>query len=114
MTIDTINIDWLMFERVTMFFLLSIITFVMLFISLVLWNTIRLLHRCMPSIKPFYITLALSIVIFVVCLQIPDWELVERLFWWNTILRFYVLTVIPITTLVIGIRHKRKECNSHG
>ncbi|MFE5320043.1 GerAB/ArcD/ProY family transporter [Paenibacillus sp. NPDC056579] len=113
-TIDTLHIDWLMFERVTMFFLLSMVTFVMLFMSLVLWKTKRILHRCIPSVKPIYITLALAIVIFVVCLQIPDWKLVEQLFWWNTILRLYVITVIPIMTLVLGIRHKRKDFNGHG
>lgn len=113
-TMDTIKIDWLMFERVTMFFLLSVITFVMLFISLVLWETIRLLSRSIPSVKPVYLTLALSVIIFIVCIRIPDWKYVEQLFWWNTVLRIYVLTVIPITTLVLGIRHKRRGWNGNG
>lgn len=107
--VDAININWLMFDRVTMFFIISLIAFVMLFLSLVSWKTIRIIEQFIPSIKPVYMLISLSVIIFLFCLSVPDWKDVEKLFWWNTILRFYVLIAIPISIYLIGIHSKRKN-----
>lgn len=106
--IDTVNVTWLMFDRITVFFMISLICFVLLFLSLVLWKVTQLIRRGFPIIQPLTAKLFLALVIFIVCLQIPDWNTVEQLFWWNTYLRLYVMTVIPVATLVLGLRHDRK------
>ncbi|WP_246469676.1 GerAB/ArcD/ProY family transporter [Cohnella nanjingensis] len=106
--VDTVNISWLMFDRVTLFLLLSLVCFAMLFISLIMWKTTLLIRRGFPSIRPVTTTMLLSLAIFIVCLYIPDWKTVERLLWWNTYLRLYVMIVIPFITLFLGIRHHRK------
>lgn len=107
-TIDTVNVTWLMFDRITMFFMISLICFVLLFLSLVMWKLIQLIRWGLPFLQPLPTNLFLALAIFIVCLQIPDWKSVEQLFWWNTYLRLYVMTVIPVVTLVLGIRHHRK------
>ncbi|USK31199.1 spore germination protein (plasmid) [Bacillus sp. CMF21] len=111
MAIDGINLNWLMFDRVTMFFLMSLITFIMLFISLVLWKMVRIVHTCIPSIKPHYLVIALSGLIYIICLSIPNWNDIERLFIWNTFLRFYVMSAVPISILYLGIRSRKERQN---
>jgi Spore germination protein len=106
-SIDTINLNWLMFDRVTMFFLLSLITFIMLFISLLLWKTVRILNTCFPKIKSISVLITLSLFIFIICLMIPNWKDVERLFAWNTFLRFYVMISVPISVYYFGFRLRR-------
>ncbi|MCY9660664.1 GerAB/ArcD/ProY family transporter [Paenibacillus chondroitinus] len=106
--VETINISWFMFDRVTMFFLLTLITFSMLFISLTLWQANRIVSKCMPIIKPVYLLLAISVAIFVSCLMIPDWNSVGNLFLWNTPLRFFVLVTVPLSIYFLGLRFKRK------
>ncbi|MDU0200780.1 GerAB/ArcD/ProY family transporter [Paenibacillus sp. MAH-36] len=106
--VETINISWFMFDRVTMFFLLTLITFSMLFISITLWQANRIISKCLPIIKPFYLLLAISVVIFVSSLMIPDWNSVGNLFLWNTPLRFFVLVSIPLSIYFLGLRFKRK------
>ncbi|KQL49789.1 hypothetical protein AN963_08790 [Brevibacillus choshinensis] len=108
MAIDTVNVTWLMFDRITMFFMISLICFVLLFLSIVMWKTTLLIRRGFPFIQPVHANLLLALAIFIVCLQIPDWKSVQQLLWWNTYLRLYVMTVIPLVTLVLGIRHHRK------
>jgi spore germination protein (amino acid permease) len=105
--VDTVNLNWLMFDRVTIFFLLSLIIFIMLFISLALWKTVRILNACFPSIKPIYLVITLSLFIFIICLMTPNWKDVERLFAWNTFLRFYVMFAVPISVYYFGIRLRR-------
>lgn len=106
--VETINISWFMFDRVTMFFLLTLITFSMLFISLTLWETNRIISSCIPLFKPLYLMLTVSITIFVVCLMIPDWKSVDNLFIWNTPLRLFILITVPLSIYYLGLRFKRK------
>lgn len=110
-TVDAINIRWLMFDRVTMFFLLSLLSFIMLFLSLVTWKIIRILSHYLPSIKPFNLSIALSAAVFFSCFLIPDWKDIEQLFWWNTFLRFYILIMIPLSIFIFGLLKKRKDKN---
>lgn len=113
LTVDTVDLDWLMFDRVTMFFLLSLIIFIMLFISLVLWKTVKILNACFSSVKPIYLVITLSTIIFFICLMIPNWEDVQRLFTLNTFLRFYVMSAVPISVYYFGIRFRKVGKNEN-
>ena len=106
MTLDAINITWLMFDRVTIFFLLSLITFIMLFLSLVMWKAVRIAHSFIPIVKPSYLALVFTLSIFLICLLIPNWSDVEELFSWNTFFRFYVLITVPLSLLCMGMLSK--------
>ncbi|MFD0588109.1 GerAB/ArcD/ProY family transporter [Paenibacillus sp. GCM10027627] len=107
MTIDTISIDWLMFDRISLFFLLSMITFAILFVAMVMWKAVRII-RFTSTVSPKIVIPIAGASIFAVCLQVPDWSHVDALLWWNTIFRLYVLILIPAATLFLGIRYKRK------
>jgi len=109
--VDTVNVSWLMFDRVTLFFLLSLVGFSMIFLSLVIWKTSLLVRSAFKFMSHIVTVLAITAVIFLICLYIPDWQSVERLLWWNTILRLYVMFVIPITTLAVGLLRHRKGAN---
>lgn len=106
--VDTVNISWLMFDRVTMFFMISLISFILLFLSLLMWKTTLLIRRGFPFLGPILTKILLAVALFITCMQIPDWKSVEELFWWNTYLRLYVMIILPFVTLVLGIRHHRK------
>ncbi|KKI89433.1 hypothetical protein WQ54_26565 [Bacillus sp. SA1-12] len=107
--VDAIDINWLMFDRVTMFFLLSLIAFIMIFLSLIMWTASRIINNYLPSIKPVYLAIFLSICIFFSSVMITSWKDVEQLFWWNTFLRFYVLIAVPVSIYFFGRRLKRKD-----
>ncbi|MFK7692681.1 GerAB/ArcD/ProY family transporter [Paenibacillus sp. HJGM_3] len=107
-TVDTVDIRWLMFDRITMFLMISLICFVVLFLSLAMWKLTLLIRRGFPFFRPLPVTLLLALSLMIICMQIPDWKTVERLLWWNTYLRLFVTIVIPLVTLVLGIRHQRE------
>ncbi|KIL48389.1 hypothetical protein KR50_14250 [Jeotgalibacillus campisalis] len=108
LALDTIALSWIMFDRATVFFLLSLITFIMLFITLVLWKASIIIHHSFPSIKTGYIVAALTIVIYIACLLIPNWQQVQMLFKWNSVLRFYVLFTVPLSICFLGHLSKKK------
>ncbi|WP_364142749.1 GerAB/ArcD/ProY family transporter [Paenibacillus sp. LPE1-1-1.1] len=107
MLVSTIHINWLMFDRITMFLLLSLITFTMLFISIVLWEISRILHRSLPKVKPNYLIIMTAALIYSACLLIKNWESIEKLAMWNTLLRFFVFLIIPCSIWFIGVRSRR-------
>lgn len=108
MTIDTISIDWLMFDRISMFFLLSMITFVILYLSIVMWKLIRII-RFQWKVKPAVLLPVLCITLFVICIRIPDWQVITDLLWWNTFFRIYVMFIIPTATILIGIQYRKRR-----
>jgi spore germination protein (amino acid permease) len=111
--VDAVNINWLMFDRVTVFFLMSLITFIMLFLALVIWKMLKIINFYIPSIKRTYLLLFFIIAFFIICLLIPNWEDAERFFKWNTALRFYVMLVIPFSIYFLGIRNRKRIHNEN-
>ncbi|MEG7619427.1 GerAB/ArcD/ProY family transporter [Enterococcus faecalis] len=111
--LDTITIDWLMFERVTMFFLLSLTSFIMLFITLIIWKCSRLMNYFIPVVNQSYLTLFLSTTIFFICYLIPDWKNVEEVLWWNSFLRFFSIIAVPSSLYFFGQRIKRIDKNGN-
>ncbi|WP_256208977.1 GerAB/ArcD/ProY family transporter [Paenibacillus sp. CF384] len=107
--LDTISLTWLMFDRITIFLFLSLISFLMIFLSIGLWSMTRIVNQSFPVTKPIYVLPVLSLFVFVVCLVIPNWKDIEKLFWWNTYLRFYILLTVPLSTYMIGLRTKGRS-----
>ncbi|MCA0149660.1 spore germination protein [Rossellomorea vietnamensis] len=110
MTVDAIHLTWIMFDRLTVFFLLSIVIFTLLYISLVLWMLERIIRMCLwPSAKSSLLIIGLSIFIYLVCLWIDNWEGVEMLFKWNTTIRFIVILGVPISIYFLGVKERKGE-----
>ncbi|WP_054027376.1 GerAB/ArcD/ProY family transporter [Bacillus sp. FJAT-28004] len=107
--VSTIHINWLMFDRVTIFLLLCLITFTMLFISLLLWEVSRILNRAMPKVKLNYYVIGVAAIIYGCCLLIPNWESIQVIMKWNMVFRFFVLFAIPFSILFIGLRSRRMD-----
>lgn len=106
-TLDKVQLQWLIFDRATLFFALSLVTFIMLLTSLLLWQSSIIMNQYFPRLKQKYHIVALSVSIFIICLCIPSWQETEKLLWWNTAFRFYILIVLPLIIFLIGVRRKR-------
>ncbi|MGP4066298.1 GerAB/ArcD/ProY family transporter [Oceanobacillus sp. M65] len=109
MTVDAINLSWLMLNRVTLFFLLGLVIFITLFMALVLWKTARIMHAFLPLRNQGLLVILLAIFIFSCALFISDWKEIEKIFGWNTPLRFYVVFGVPISVLILGLRRTKGE-----
>jgi hypothetical protein len=112
MVTDIVEVNWLMFERTSLFFTLSMIAFALLFMSLTLWNAVYMIQRVV-KIKPILVGAIICVLLYVVCVFIDDWEHLESLLWWNTLLRLYIMFVIPAGTIALAIRHRGKGAAPH-
>ncbi|RKL66237.1 hypothetical protein CR203_16940 [Salipaludibacillus neizhouensis] len=107
MAVDSTYLNWLMFDRVTMFFILCLITFIIVQVSLLLWMASQIINHWIPH-NPIYSVVTLVIIIFITSLMITNWETVEHLLWLNSFLRFYVIFTVTLSIYNIGRRSKRK------
>jgi hypothetical protein len=108
MVMTTVYVNWLVFERFTMFLLLCLIAFTILFMAVILWQSSEIVKRCIPGIRQIYITLLVGIITFVGCLMIQSMKQIEQLITVNSVLRLYILIVVPLSIYFIGLRYKRK------
>lgn len=99
---DAVNINWLAFDRITVFFLLCSITFLMLFLSMAIFTTAKILNHYVSFIHFQYLLAFIVILTFIFCLYIPNWSEVEKIFGWNTGLLFYVFFITPLALLFIS------------
>jgi spore germination protein (amino acid permease) len=106
-TMDKVQLQWLIFDRATMFFALSLFTFIMLLTSLLLWQSSRIMSQYIPGLMPKYHIVGLAVSILIISLFIPSWADTEKLLTWNTSLRFYILIVLPSIIFLIGVRRKK-------
>lgn len=108
MTIDTVNITWLLFDRITIFFLLSLMAFALLYLGVTLWVLVTMTKRAVPIIPETYLLIALTVGLFAISLAIPNWDYLKKLQEWIVPLRMYIFLVVPLITFIIGWRHKHQ------
>ncbi|MEK4117892.1 GerAB/ArcD/ProY family transporter [Paenibacillus sp. FSL W8-0919] len=108
MTIDTVNITWLLFDRITIFFLLSLMAFALLYLGVTLWILLTLTKRAIPVIPNLYLLIVLTAGLFAISMAIPNWDFLKKLQGWIIPLRMYIFLIVPLITFIIGWRHKHK------
>lgn len=110
MSVDTINVTWLMFDRITSFFLLSLIAFAMLYLGVTLWalGAMMDLVRPLKKSRPIWI-MFLTICLFVFALLIPNWSYLKEIQAWLIPFKLYTLIVVPLLTFGLGWRYKHRQ-----
>lgn len=106
--VDTIEINWLMFERINVFLLLGLVAFCMFFISVSLWQILCIIQQGVRNINSNYLIPIILIPLYICCLYIPDWDTSIQLLQWSMAFRLYVMVTTPVYLLIIGWLHAKK------
>lgn len=109
MTIDTVRVTWLMFDRITILFFLSLMSFALLYLGLTLWGLVTLSKRAVPYIRDPYLLIGLTIGLYTISIAIPNWDSLEHVQVWIIPIRLYNFLAIPLLTFIFGWRLKRKS-----
>ncbi|CAM3891085.1 GerAB/ArcD/ProY family transporter [Mesobacillus thioparans] len=105
--LDSIEISWFFFDRVTMFFMLFLYTYILLFFALLLWSIARICNQYFSKIRIPTFVIGISISAFGIALLIPGWDWINKLLWWGTPLRIYNIVIVPLSIFLLGKRRKR-------
>ncbi|RXZ83233.1 hypothetical protein EBB07_07875 [Paenibacillaceae bacterium] len=108
MVISSVYVSWLMFDRVTVFLVLSLIAFAILFMAVIIWQMISIVNHFLPKIRKHYIALAFVVIFFSICLQSTSVSTINELFLKNNLLRLYILFFVPLSIYLIGLYFRRR------
>jgi hypothetical protein len=105
---DTVNLEWLFFDRITMFYVVSSLAFIFIFTSILVWMIASMLAKLYVPFSNKVLCWAAAFIAYVCCLSIPDSETAQRLIKMDTLLRFYSIGFIPLLIYVIGMTKGRR------
>jgi hypothetical protein len=106
--LDTVNLEWLIVDRITMFYVVSTLSFIFIYTSILVWMIASMLGKLYVPFSKKVLSWAIAFAAYVVCVWIPDWETIERLIFLDTPLRLYSIGFIPLLIYVIGMTKGRR------
>ncbi|MFH5183492.1 GerAB/ArcD/ProY family transporter [Paenibacillus sp. TAB 01] len=111
-SIDSVNITWSIFNRISLFYGVALLAFVLIISSFTLWSSARLLHKIAPVWKESYIRSCLCLIVYGAALMIPKWDWYVGFYKADTMFRLFVFLIIPLAVYARGgfiERHARKQ-----
>ncbi|WP_222429853.1 GerAB/ArcD/ProY family transporter [Paenibacillus cremeus] len=108
-SIDTVNITWTIFDRISIFYAAALLAFVMLTASFVLWSSALLVKKMVPIWKESYIRPILCLFIFIIAFLIPNWNSYMSIASKDVWFRLFIYILIPLAVYFRGGFIQRKE-----
>ncbi|XEC92982.1 GerAB/ArcD/ProY family transporter [Paenibacillus tarimensis] len=107
-SIDTVDYEWLMFRRITIFYIAASLAFIIIYLSILIWMTATIVSVLYISASRQTLTWFVTAAAFLTGLLFPDWETIDWFIWLDTPLRLYSIVFIPLMTWGIGIAARRR------
>ncbi|TXK83734.1 GerAB/ArcD/ProY family transporter [Paenibacillus sp. N3.4] len=105
---DTINISWLFFDRITIFYVLMALISSYVYGAISLWAMTTVIHKLYISMNKTIITAVLTLGIFILGIWIPTLSSIDTLYGLNSIPTLTCMLGLPLGILIMaGI--KRRE-----
>ncbi|NQX58305.1 GerAB/ArcD/ProY family transporter [Paenibacillus qinlingensis] len=101
-SIDTVNFTWTIFNRISLFYAVAVLAFVLLITSFALWSSAVLVRKMVPRWKESYIRPILCLLVFVGSAMIPNWSFYVKMYTIDIGFRIFVFLVIPIVVYIRG------------
>ncbi|WP_275691044.1 GerAB/ArcD/ProY family transporter [Paenibacillus aceris] len=101
-SLDSVNITWSIFNRISLFYAVALLAFVMTLSTFSLWSSALMIHKMIPRWKEKYIRPGLTLVVFVVTLIIPSWDRYVEILTKDTWFRLMIYMIIPVAVYFRG------------
>jgi len=106
LTSDTVDMEWVIFDWLPTFFIISTIAVSMVEAAVSLWMMATLIQKLAFPVKRGWAVLVLGAALYVFSAMIPNTVWMDRLSSWNTVFCLYSILVIPITVLLMGWKRR--------
>ncbi|MDQ0872868.1 spore germination protein (amino acid permease) [Paenibacillus sp. V4I3] len=105
---DTIDMSWSIFERMTLFYTTSMIAFLIVYSSVLIWILAEMFRSIVVPLSNRWLSVIITIIAYFLSFLIPDWYETEHLIWLDTGLRAYSIFVFPVVIGIIGALQRRR------
>lgn len=101
-SIDTVNLTWSIFNRISLFYAVALLAFVLIITSFALWASSVLVHKMIPKWKEPYIRPVLCLFVFAGSALIPNWSSYVKIYNSDIWFRIFIYSVIPCAVYLRG------------
>lgn len=105
--LDAIDLEWFIFDRVTVLYVVSTVGFLLLYLAMQIWILEEVVTRVYWSIKPVYVGAGGTIACYILACLIPNWDIMLKSVYLDTPLRLYCMMGIPLLVFILA-RVQRK------
>ncbi|WP_282940380.1 GerAB/ArcD/ProY family transporter [Paenibacillus sp. RC67] len=99
---DTIEISWLIFDRLTLFYTVAALIGSFLYTSLAAWMFSKLVQKLYLPINNQWITALLIVAVFITGMLIPSWKWIGQVETYISATIMYCMLVIPMFVFVLS------------
>ncbi|MEK3914365.1 GerAB/ArcD/ProY family transporter [Paenibacillus sp. FSL H7-0331] len=107
LTSDTVDMEWVIFDWLPTFFVISTIAISMVEAAVSFWIMTTLLQKLFSFRKRGWAILCLGVMLYVSSAMIINTDLLDRLNSWNTIFCLYSIIVIPMMIWMMSSKYRR-------
>jgi hypothetical protein len=108
-SLDSVNISWTIFNRISLFYAVALLAFVMTLSTFSLWSSAHIIRKMMPAWRENYVRMVLIVIIYMASLLIPSWDMYINIFTTDTWFRLLIYTIIPVSVFVRGAFLARQQ-----
>ncbi|MBG9587440.1 GerAB/ArcD/ProY family transporter [Cytobacillus firmus] len=115
--IYTVDVDWFILNKQSMFLGLSLIGFTIILNAVLLWIIGRIMHKILrwKKAKVSYWIIAFSVIAFICAFMVPSLAWTEKIFLWTVGAQVYFMIVIPFTIYIYGlVKNRSNPCYEKG
>ncbi|SFL98990.1 Spore germination protein [Paenibacillus sp. 1_12] len=105
---DTVEIAWLMFDRLTLFYVVAYMMGSFLYTSLVAWMLIKLIQKLYVPFNSVWISGVLMIALFVCGMLIPNLTWLKNVEGYLSATYLYCMIIIPTTVFILSKLGRRR------
>ncbi|RAP74501.1 GerAB/ArcD/ProY family transporter [Paenibacillus montanisoli] len=106
---DSVNISWTIFDRISLFYAVALLAFVMTISTFTLYSSALMVHKMIPVWREKYIRYGLCLIVYILSLVIPSWNRYIEIFTADTWFRLAIYIVVPIAVFLRGGFIERQE-----
>ncbi|WP_199620306.1 GerAB/ArcD/ProY family transporter [Paenibacillus alkalitolerans] len=106
---DSVEVPWLIFDRITMIYSVCTMIFVFLYISIMIWSVGHISDKLAPRLPKRMMIILTSAFLFVGTRFTKTWYDLELLIDWTQPLRLYCMTAVPLGVFIIGTLRKDRK-----
>ena len=109
MASDTIDLEWVIFDWLPSFYVVSSSGLGVLKFTVFLWMLMKIVHQLfIPRLNSGWLLLCISVTLLLFCLRIPDIQAMHRYQYLHAYFCFFSILVFPIVTFLSGQWHRKK------
>lgn len=105
---DTIDLSWSIFERMTLFYTTSMIAFLIVYSAVLIWIIAEMFRSIVVPLANKWLSVIITLIAYFLSSLVPGWSETEQLIWLDTGLRAYSIFVFPVVIGIIGALQRRR------